>query len=129
MLISGEKMLASAELKSVPRDLYVFWIFFRWGTTVTRFFIVGYVWQISYPPIREQPRKGPSWKACSNPEYKFIFCEVSVRAEISTSHFSYHYVTRLCEYIDMIRNNWLIIWYDIVICILRIVEVILFSTY
>ena len=48
-------------------DLYVFWIFFRQGTTMISFFIVGYVWQIRITDryllhlFREQPRKGPSW--------------------------------------------------------------------
>ena len=29
LLISGEKILMSAELKGVSRDSYIFWIFFR----------------------------------------------------------------------------------------------------
>ena len=48
------------------RDSYIFWIFFRQGVTVPSFIIVGYMWQILergpfWPPIREQPQKGPSW--------------------------------------------------------------------
>ena len=35
LLIFGEKMLISAKLRSVSRDLYIFWIFFiariKWG--------------------------------------------------------------------------------------------------
>ena len=46
MLIFCEKMLMSAELKGVSRDLCIFWIFFRWSKTVPSFIKVGYVWQI-----------------------------------------------------------------------------------
>ena len=45
-MISGDKMLVPAELKGMSRDLYIFGIFFRQGTTVTSFIIIGYVWQI-----------------------------------------------------------------------------------
>ena len=53
----------------VSRDLYIFWIFFGYSITVPRFMIEGYVWQIlgrggrfcPSPPIRERPRKSPSW--------------------------------------------------------------------
>ena len=42
-MISGDKMLVPAELKGMSRDLYIFGIFFRQGTTVTSFIIIGYV--------------------------------------------------------------------------------------
>ena len=48
--------------RGVSCDSYSFWNFFRYGITVLRFIIVGYVWQIlrrdlfaSPPSIREQP--------------------------------------------------------------------------
>ena len=46
MLIFGEKMLVSAELKRCATWFMYFWIFFRQGTTVPSFINVGYVWQI-----------------------------------------------------------------------------------
>ena len=54
--------------QGVCQVIYIFlWILLRQGITVPSFIIVGYVWQILgrgpfYPfPIREQPRKDPSW--------------------------------------------------------------------
>ena len=46
LLISGEKILISAELKRSVIWFIYFWIFFGWDITVPSFFIVGYVWQI-----------------------------------------------------------------------------------
>ena len=69
LLISGEKILTSAELKRSVTWFIYFWIFFGWDTTVPSFFIVGYVWQIlgrgslfvpPPSPIRQQPQKSPS---------------------------------------------------------------------
>ena len=45
MLILGEKMLMSVELKECVYMIYVFLIFFR-CITVPNFITVGYVWQI-----------------------------------------------------------------------------------
>ena len=64
-----KKRWCQQNLGGVSRDSYVFWIFFREGITVPGFIIVRYVWQIlgrrapfcPLPPIREQPRKCPSW--------------------------------------------------------------------
>ena len=67
MLISGEKILMSAELKRCVTWLLFFWIFFRHGISVWSFIIVGYVRQtldkgaFLGPPMREQPRKRPFW--------------------------------------------------------------------
>ena len=67
MLISGEKILMSAELKGCVTWLLLFWIFFRHGISVPSFLIVGYVRQTLDKmaflglPIREQLQKRPSW--------------------------------------------------------------------
>ena len=56
----------------VPRNLYIFWIFFRSVITLPSFFIVGYVWQIlARKAIREQLRKGPSWIGLGNRHIMF----------------------------------------------------------
>ena len=52
--------------RDLSRGLNFFCIFLRQGITVPSFIIVGYVWRIlgKKPPplpIREQPRKSPSW--------------------------------------------------------------------
>ena len=65
LLISGEKMSIPAEVKGVPRDSYTYWNLFRQGIALPSFIIVEYVWQTLgrrtfLPPLREQPRKGPS---------------------------------------------------------------------
>ena len=41
----------------VSRDSYIFWIFFRWGTTVPSFIIVGYVWRIILPHPWAAPKR------------------------------------------------------------------------
>ena len=35
------KMLLSAKLKGMSRNLYIFWIYFKEGVTVTSFIIIG----------------------------------------------------------------------------------------
>ena len=49
----------------MSRYFCIFWIFFRYGVTVPIFINVGYLWKILRRggglPIREQPRKVPSW--------------------------------------------------------------------
>ena len=53
--------------RGMSRYFYIFWIFFRYGVTVPIFINIGYLWKILGGgaflalPIREQPRKGPSW--------------------------------------------------------------------
>ena len=64
--------------KGVSRDSYIFWVFFSQGITVPSFMIVGYVWQISGrwglfgSPIREQPRKDPSWIGLNYSYFHYI---------------------------------------------------------
>ena len=40
---SMKKCWCQQNLSDVPRDLYIFWIFFGWSITVPSVFIVGYV--------------------------------------------------------------------------------------
>ena len=41
-----KKSWSQKKSSGVSHDLYINWIFFRWGITVLSFVIVGYVWQI-----------------------------------------------------------------------------------
>ena len=55
--------------RDVSSDLYIFWVFPRYGITAPSFIIVGYMWQIlgrgakkiPPPPIHKQSRRSPSW--------------------------------------------------------------------
>ena len=44
----------------VSRDLYIFWIFFRYGITVPSFIIVGFVWRILGRGVKKVPH---TWAA------------------------------------------------------------------
>ena len=46
LLIFGEKSWCQENSKGTSRGLCIFWIFFRWGTTLPSFINVGYVSQI-----------------------------------------------------------------------------------
>ena len=71
LLISSEKMLMSAGLKGCVTWFIFFWVFFRWGTSVPSFIILGYVWQIlgrgegegfaSHPSVSSPEKANQFW--------------------------------------------------------------------
>ena len=52
----AKKCWCSENSRDVSHDLHIFWIFHRYGITVSSFIIVGYAWQVSgrgtFPPSR-----------------------------------------------------------------------------
>ena len=51
-MIFGEKFWCQQNSTSVSRDLYIFWVFFRWSITFPTFVNVEY-----FSSILEQPKK------------------------------------------------------------------------
>ena len=64
-----KKCWCQENLTGVSCDLYIFWIFFRWGITVpsfiiARIFVADFKEEVLFLlpfPISRQPQKDPSW--------------------------------------------------------------------
>ena len=75
---SVKKWWCQQNPRGMLRDSYIFWIFFRWGITVSSFIIAGYAWQIlgrgTFLPPLPHPRASPknsilnrvnNWQHCN----------------------------------------------------------------
>ena len=75
------------------------------------FIIVGYVWQIlgrGLPPIREQPRKGPSWIGLKNNQHDASVSNIILRTDNSKLNATYREVNQILSELRHEKNIYLI---------------------